>query len=924
MLASAVNAAAAESVNCFDLARYGQSTHIVGEMSQPPVADGSIGAGEYASEMLLYYPSQMSSGKYATANTEWIRVFISYDEESYYFGVSLKANRNTAHTLVLYLGMNTNGGYLNALDCVFVQMKSAKGVCEVTDGFMKYTSAQTIKPTSDIGALSFTEAGRSESGTEQTFEFSLSRSVMEALITDDPSANFGNTAYLSLKHTVYSIYGAELGYASYNEHQLSLSEEELLTNGEWKTTGFVGNLVVFGSESDLTFTSEEPAYTLPAAGTGTSDAPADTPAAGTPDTSSGGCGGELSCLSPLLLALLSFVFAGKRRGAAAKNITASPALLLCVLIILAALPLTACEHTPADTPSEQSTEQTAQTTPPASTDFVMELGESVSCVVYYPDNAEKKLISGCERLAELLCEVSGASASARPLTQNDTSSPAHAAIYVGDTGGAQSNEFMRGLLYRDYGYKLTGNGVLCVGGHTGNTVLLALNSLCDKLRGGNVLTAQVNASGQEIKLLTSAHDSIVAAEYKALTVNNTPIGSFVIVAGGSNYERELALQLKTRLADACGCLLPITRTSGNPYEIHVGDTGAALTESFYLNSPVDNAGQSFIIIRGGQCALGGSDELSLRSALSDFSTRYLLGSDSSITLTDTDLSCPQPDRAALGLNARYDTSGIRIVSNNILMYLIDNERRDAIELAYTYLDADVILLQEVNAVWHGKLDSVFESLGYTLVAAAGESNNTKNIAAKYNYTPIYYRADKLTLKASGYNHLQMAVLHPWVQDPTSKSYTWALFEENATGKSFIAVSTHFSYNSDAVAANLYRTYDANEIVGLHATLKAKYGDIPFVVMGDLNSKPGSEPLQALDAELDSAREGAAVKVNMNYRTCETNFAQPTLSADGVAGIIDHCYYSRNGIEPEYYETVISRCTWCYSDHQPHVFEFRLK
>ena len=74
-----------------------------------------------------------------------------------------------------------------------------------------------------------------------------------------------------------------------------------------------------------------------------------------------------------------------------------------------------------------------------------------------------------------------------------------------------------------------------------------------------------------------------------------------------------------------------------------------------------------------------------------------------------------------------------------------------------------------------------------------------------NYTPVFYKADKDSLLDSGY------FLYDGLNDANSKSVTWAVLEEKATGKQVVVASTHLWWMFDSEKDNQQRLQNVAQL-----------------------------------------------------------------------------------------------------------------
>ena len=143
-----------------------------------------------------------------------------------------------------------------------------------------------------------------------------------------------------------------------------------------------------------------------------------------------------------------------------------------------------------------------------------------------------------------------------------------------------------------------------------------------------------------------------------------------------------------------------------------------------------------------------------------------------------------------------------------------------------------------------------------------------------------------------------------------RSYAWALFEQKATGKRFIATTAHYTADTSAWKA---RREQATSYV------EAKYG-VPVMACGDFNSSPTDyENKSIMEKSFYSARNKCEVRENMKFSTVNQDGALGGKAVTGSA--IDHVFYSMSGLKAKHFETIISYYGYIVSDHLPIFFDF---
>lgn len=153
---------------------------------------------------------------------------------------------------------------------------------------------------------------------------------------------------------------------------------------------------------------------------------------------------------------------------------------------------------------------------------------------------------------------------------------------------------------------------------------------------------------------------------------------------------------------------------------------------------------------------------------------------------------------------------------------------------------DVVGGQEVNKEMqqHFKFYCLEEGLPYTQIWG--------------NFTPLFYRADKLELVDTEY------ILYPehvseyegCFNDVKSKSCNLGVFRTKEDGKTFIFATTHLWWKSSNPESQNYqagsdevRAMQIKMAIDLIAKYQEKYGNFPAFLVGDMNTTISSEALR---------------------------------------------------------------------------------
>lgn len=289
---------------------------------------------------------------------------------------------------------------------------------------------------------------------------------------------------------------------------------------------------------------------------------------------------------------------------------------------------------------------------------------------------------------------------------------------------------------------------------------------------------------------------------------------------------------------------------------------------------------------------------------------------SSDAVSDTEAKETEPDYTAFGIPMRAEGSTLRIIVHNIRTQTLtpSKDRADKLAVAMEYYNADILALQETDELWHRStnrlgygLVDILSGLGYKMVPLDDEGEWAK-LKDENDRNAIFYRENKVKLIENGYDRYEVtkALSRP------DCAYTWALFEEVATAKRFVVISTHFISGSE----DAKRTESANELVEVVDNLEKTY-NVPVMVTGDLNSTTTAMAYRTLTTSgLVNARSTAKRKIHANYATTNEIGSPPK-----IGSAIDHCLYTKDGFDVLHYETLICSTAYSYSDHVPMLIDF---
>ena len=232
---------------------------------------------------------------------------------------------------------------------------------------------------------------------------------------------------------------------------------------------------------------------------------------------------------------------------------------------------------------------------------------------------------------------------------------------------------------------------------------------------------------------------------------------------------------------------------------------------------------------------------------------------------------------------------------------------------------DVCGFQECNPrtsrAGEDPIDRRMAALGYAEAAAAH---------AGENFTPLFYKTEKLEEVASGF------CPYEGLNDVRSKSYTWAVLRDKENGNRFAAVSTHFWWRWDGEEDDAARLSNVAALLALCKRLTEEYA-LPVIVMGDLNNGAGAPQG---DSAYRALLAGGIVDTRAAARAADTGHTchhYPILGEDGIYRdgdapymTLDHILlWNAEALTAHRLAVLRTPAALNSSDHCPMVFEFGL-
>jgi endonuclease/exonuclease/phosphatase family metal-dependent hydrolase len=222
--------------------------------------------------------------------------------------------------------------------------------------------------------------------------------------------------------------------------------------------------------------------------------------------------------------------------------------------------------------------------------------------------------------------------------------------------------------------------------------------------------------------------------------------------------------------------------------------------------------------------------------------------------------------------------------------------------------------------WSSRL---FAKLGADYGIVRNEGN------PKMEYNPLLWRKSRLELIEGG--------THVYADNPEgSKGFGWGVFRDKATGRTFIAYSTHLWWKWKKPEDSEMRVRNARELLAKMDELQVKH-NCPVVGGGDLNSTRAQMERGFVTPLPDWEKAGFAdaqyaVKGASDYSSHHGDPRRDALGnyrgwispeAGDPKNSLDHVHYTTNGVTP--ISLVVDRAQDALevSDHSPVNFTFRL-
>lgn len=234
---------------------------------------------------------------------------------------------------------------------------------------------------------------------------------------------------------------------------------------------------------------------------------------------------------------------------------------------------------------------------------------------------------------------------------------------------------------------------------------------------------------------------------------------------------------------------------------------------------------------------------------------------------------------------------------------------------------DVFALQEYSSHMHKEFYPLVQKSGYVIAWESKED---------WNNTPIFYNEKTMEPLYVFYNKYTP---EQWCNHG-SKSFTSAVFRRKSDGKVFGLIGTHLWWKSDKAkpGSTMARASQLRLVMAETDIMRAKFGDIPVFVVGDMNCEEGTAPIQQMlqGGYVPCYKAATAYGDTHNgHHVCSPGEGYSTVShrkgADRETGAIDHClvYDPSKTVEVKVFDCIMEDYLVKLTDHYPNLIDVRL-
>ena len=374
-------------------------------------------------------------------------------------------------------------------------------------------------------------------------------------------------------------------------------------------------------------------------------------------------------------------------------------------------------------------------------------------------------------------------------------------------------------------------------------------------------------------------------DIKSLKFDGDDLWSYGMVI--SNEEQlSMAKNLRLLIGKAAGIMINIyTDTNDLPDGIKPFYIGNKIAPT---NTDIDTS-YRFGKAEGG-IALYYTDASGRTRAYVDFESAITGASNTSLNLSTTISPSKKQEYTST-------SADIKIMSFNVLNGWDSSNIGNRDNLAATEIlnaTPDVLGLQEFDPCYRNASEDRLSTLISSKYIEVGEAQGSWN--------PIFYNKDTLTLLTYGFHTYTDGAVYKYPSggDSMFRTFTWALFEEKASGKQFLVFNTHLDYTSgNTIKTQSNQLSECNELTAKINELTALFGVGNVFMIGDFNATASSSTSEAL-FKLGFKDTHTLAQIKDDIASAgEKGFA----TEGSYAKAIDHIYCMGTNISVSEYKTV---------------------
>ncbi|HSI69490.1 MAG TPA: endonuclease/exonuclease/phosphatase family protein [Gillisia sp.] len=235
-----------------------------------------------------------------------------------------------------------------------------------------------------------------------------------------------------------------------------------------------------------------------------------------------------------------------------------------------------------------------------------------------------------------------------------------------------------------------------------------------------------------------------------------------------------------------------------------------------------------------------------------------------------------------------------------------SKRKDHLTNQLKFYHPDVLGVQEALL---GQLEHIKEHVtNYQYVGAARDDGKTKG-----EYSAVFYNTSKFELLEENTFWLSETPNSPSKGWDASfpRVCTYVKLKEKDSGKDFWVFNTHFDHQGDEAREK------STDLI-MNKISEITKGDLPVILMGDLNLEPETAPIKKIAAQMNDSKEVAQIVSFGPEGTFNGyNFTQP------VVRRIDYIFTSKDNVEVLKYGVLSDSKDLKYpSDHLPILVKIR--